>query len=668
MAIAENMTRTMHVVSQVAAPNSVISVPIILDAEGYENALGFTLHFSTTALANPVVTLGDDASTATLMVNDSQSASGNLVIMLALPTGATFTIGANDVVHISFSVIAPAGTITPVTFSDTLMAREVVSDNADPLPTTWVDGSVQVGHAPVAQDSTLTTAQDTMGEGTLLASDADNDLLTFSIVANGAHGVAAITDTATGAYSYTPATGYHGTDSFTFRAFDGAYYSNTATVTVTITAVNITAQPDLWIRVPAEAQYSGDNIYSTDGLNQKKALAVPANAAAMYLFHVQNDGSTADSFIITGAPRVTGWSIYYKRTDTNADISDAVTGAGWNTGSLAPGADIGVYVQVVPWFTLPAESGKVIMLAATSARDATKRDVVKTLTTVTVRHQPDLWIRKSPEPLFDGNNIYNLTGAGQERAATVIANRTVIFAFHVQNDGNTADSFTVTAPAGGNGWTVQYYTNAGANITAAITGSGWNSGMLSAGVSTGFYVKVTPTTAVSGAMLTLPITAASTKDGTKRDVVKTVTTVSSAYQPDLLIRTLAESTYTGDGIYNTDGVNQTRTQNVASGTSVIYVFRVQNDGNATDTMTVTGPAANSGWTVRYFNNASVDITDQVTGSGWSTGTLAPGSVAGLYVRVTPTTAVAGSMQTVLLTTTSSQDSAQRDAVKAVTTR
>jgi len=92
-----------------------------------------------------------------------------------------------------------------------------------------------VNDAPVATNGSLTTVQDTPANGTLQASDVDGDPLTFSIVANGGKGTAAVTDVATGAYTYTPNAGASGADSFTFKASDGLLDSNTATVAITIT-------------------------------------------------------------------------------------------------------------------------------------------------------------------------------------------------------------------------------------------------------------------------------------------------------------------------------------------------------------------------------------------------------------------------------------------------
>src|SRR5690606_4315918 len=88
--------------------------------------------------------------------------------------------------------------------------------------------------APIASDLRLFAYEGSVISGVLAASDANGDALTFSIVANGAKGAAVVTDAATGAFTYTPNAGETGTDSFTFKANDGALDSNIATVSVTI--------------------------------------------------------------------------------------------------------------------------------------------------------------------------------------------------------------------------------------------------------------------------------------------------------------------------------------------------------------------------------------------------------------------------------------------------
>src|SRR5206468_2308377 len=96
-----------------------------------------------------------------------------------------------------------------------------------------------VNDAPVAQDGTLSTTEDMPATGTLVATDMDSPTLTYSLVSTAsAHGTVTITDVHTGAYSYTPAGNYNGPSSSTFRASDGALDSNTATVSITVSAVN----------------------------------------------------------------------------------------------------------------------------------------------------------------------------------------------------------------------------------------------------------------------------------------------------------------------------------------------------------------------------------------------------------------------------------------------
>lgn len=87
---------------------------------------------------------------------------------------------------------------------------------------------------PVASNGNLTTTEGVPVAGTLSAVDPDSTLLTYFVVNNGVKGVVNITNSTTGAYSYTPNSNISGIDSFTFKATDGVTASNTATIVVTI--------------------------------------------------------------------------------------------------------------------------------------------------------------------------------------------------------------------------------------------------------------------------------------------------------------------------------------------------------------------------------------------------------------------------------------------------
>jgi len=97
--------------------------------------------------------------------------------------------------------------------------------------------------APVANDDTYAVDEDTalivaapgvLGDDT----DADGDLLTTVLVSATTHGT--LTLNADGSFAYTPAANYNGPDSFTYKAYDGRAYSNEATVSLTVNAVNDT--------------------------------------------------------------------------------------------------------------------------------------------------------------------------------------------------------------------------------------------------------------------------------------------------------------------------------------------------------------------------------------------------------------------------------------------
>ena len=96
--------------------------------------------------------------------------------------------------------------------------------------------TVSANAAPVASNQSITVTGTAAFAGTLVATDAESEALTFAIVTNGTKGTAAITNTSTGAFTYTAtaAVATSTTDTFTFKATDANGTSNTATVTVTI--------------------------------------------------------------------------------------------------------------------------------------------------------------------------------------------------------------------------------------------------------------------------------------------------------------------------------------------------------------------------------------------------------------------------------------------------
>ena len=101
--------------------------------------------------------------------------------------------------------------------------------------------TVPVNRAPVANNDAYATNEDSalnVAAPGVLANDTDPEAnpLTAQLVAGPTHGTVSLN--ANGSFTYTPGPDYNGPDSFTYQARDGTLTSNTATVSIAVTAVN----------------------------------------------------------------------------------------------------------------------------------------------------------------------------------------------------------------------------------------------------------------------------------------------------------------------------------------------------------------------------------------------------------------------------------------------
>jgi VCBS repeat-containing protein len=95
-----------------------------------------------------------------------------------------------------------------------------------------------VNDAPVAQDDSVLTAEDTSVSGNVLTNDTDVDGDTLHAVLDTGPAHGTLTFNPDGSFTYTPASNYNNPDSFTYHANDGQADSNVATVNINITPVN----------------------------------------------------------------------------------------------------------------------------------------------------------------------------------------------------------------------------------------------------------------------------------------------------------------------------------------------------------------------------------------------------------------------------------------------
>ncbi|MBL1274476.1 MAG: tandem-95 repeat protein [Ectothiorhodospiraceae bacterium] len=151
-------------------------------------------------------------------------------------------------------------------------------------------GCCGINHPPVATGMSIVTDEDVPVSDMLLATDEDGHDLTFTLVTDGELGSVQITDSATGAFTYTPNADANGIDSFTFKADDGYAESNIATVTVTINPIaDAPTGRDLEIVVYRNTLFSG-GVFGDD-----------ADGDA-FTFSIDTDGSLGTATITDATP------------------------------------------------------------------------------------------------------------------------------------------------------------------------------------------------------------------------------------------------------------------------------------------------------------------------------------------------------------------------------
>lgn len=84
----------------------------------------------------------------------------------------------------------------------------------------------------------------------------------------------------------------------------------------------------------------------------------------------------------------------------------------------------------------------------------------------------DLLIRRDDQSSYGGDNVYNLTGAGQTRRAAVARGSRAVFWVRVTNDGSLTDSYRLRGSSGSTNVTMKYAIG-GTDVTPAVTGTGY---------------------------------------------------------------------------------------------------------------------------------------------------------------------------------------------------
>ena len=145
------------------SPGNTVTVAVQIDAESADKGVSFTMDYDASKLSNPQVSLGSGGSGGFLVPNTNMS--GKVIVQLAYITGG-FQAGVSQIILIQFTVAnnAPAG-ITPLTFNDTPVQRQVRDTNNTLVTSTFTNGSVNILGATAANVFVNGKVQNNKGRG-----------------------------------------------------------------------------------------------------------------------------------------------------------------------------------------------------------------------------------------------------------------------------------------------------------------------------------------------------------------------------------------------------------------------------------------------------------------------------------------------------------------------
>jgi hypothetical protein len=168
--------------------------------------------------------------------------------------------------------------------------------------------------APTANDDSYNVLEDgtfdtqTAAQGTILQNDTDPQgrLLTAILVSGPSHGVFDFDyQGINGAFRYSPAPNFNGTDTFTYKVNNGSSESNVATVSIQVTAVN---DAPSFVKGADQTAFDGNLQQSVAGWASAISAGPPDEAGQPLMFLVTNDNPSL--FSIPPAVGADGTLIY----------------------------------------------------------------------------------------------------------------------------------------------------------------------------------------------------------------------------------------------------------------------------------------------------------------------------------------------------------------------
>ena len=298
------------------APTQVASAATLSDSDGDSDWAGGTLVVQITTnsetsdeisipdnLVGTINTSGLDIQNNATVIGTLSSSEGTVTNGTALTI--TFNASAtNALVQQVLQGISYRNTSEDPSTSNRTITFTATDKNAETANDTQTIIINSVNDEPIITiDDTLNTDEDNTQSLTFTFSDADGDTVSASVSTQADHGIASVSGTTV---SYAPDANFNGNDSFTLTLTDGAGYSTTQVISVTVNSVNDV--PTITI----------DSTLTTDEDN---------NQSLTFTFS-DVDGDTVSATVSTqashGVASVSGTTISYV-PDANFNGSDSFT-------------------------------------------------------------------------------------------------------------------------------------------------------------------------------------------------------------------------------------------------------------------------------------------------------------------------------------------------------
>ncbi len=395
----------------------------------------FTINFDTpVSSVGAFIGTGVQGQDHTLTVR-AYDANDNLITERVVNTQLWETNSSNQNYEGFFAIDADSASISKVEIlnsSNVEFANALLIDNI-----TWSDAGFN-NKPPDAVDDLATTFEDTaITTGNVLANDTDpdGDTLTINAFTQADNGTVVNNDD--GTFTYTPDANFNGSDSFTYTVDDGNGNLDTATVNVTVSAVN-----DGPVAVNDAVTTSEDSAITTGNVLANDT-DVEGDALSITGFSQGSNGTVADNgdgtFTYTPNANYSGDdSFTYTVDDGNGGTNTATVDV-----TIAPVQDAPITVDDV----VTTDENTAVITGNVMANDS----------------DPD-------------GDALTITGFTQGANGTVVDNGDGTFTYSPNANSSGDDSFTYTVDDGNGGTSVGTV-----NVTVNAVQSGESMGSGSAG-------------------------------------------------------------------------------------------------------------------------------------------------------------------------------------------